>query len=532
MKNKRIIFVNGMFRTLERGTDGAQAVAVTNGVVTEIGSNMHIRPLSRRGFDVVDLGNRSVIPGIIDAHLHLPAVGNLFKRVDLDGIGSLERISLVLRKAASKLRKGQWLQGRGWNKNLWGGEFPDKSILDSVTENPVALFSKDGHLLWVNSETLQICEIGRHTPDPPGGIIVKDPRGDPTGILKENAVDLVTDKMPHQSIEERLESLLAAQKHLLRMGIVGVGDCDTGLSRLSELSQLETEDRLHLRVFGMIHPDDLEAVVRLGLRTGFGSSHVRIGGVKLYADGALGSQTAHMFEPYEGSGDDCGVATLTQAQMGSLALEAASAGISVAIHAIGDRANYEALAAVGKYSALFSNSGLRPRIEHAQLLREEEIPLFKKHGVIASVQPIHATSDRDVADRYWGTRARYAYPFKSLLGAGAMIAFGSDAPIEKANPMAGIHAAVTRKRANETRKAWYPMEKLSLLQALRAYTQGSSYACCLDDLTGSIEIGKRADFAILSNDPFRVRPDDIHRIEILATVVDGRIVYGSRRFHR
>ena len=532
MMNAKTIFINGIFHTLHGRTDGAEAVAVENGVIIEIGSNRNIKPLVRRGFEIVDLGKRPVIPGIIDAHLHLLAVGNLFKRVDLDGIDSLERISGKLKKAASGLRKGQWLQGRGWNKNLWGDDFPDKTILDNITENPVALLSKDGHLIWVNSAALRTCGIDRHTPEPQGGVILKDPEGNPTGILKENAVDLVTSKIPRQSRQEKLESILAAQRHLLKLGIVAVGDCDTEPSRLSELHELESKGRLHLRVFKMMHPDDLVSAARLGLRTGFGSSHVRIGGVKLYADGALGSQTACMFEPYEGSGDNYGVATLTQAQMESLAADAAEAAISVAIHAIGDKANCEALKALGKSSALFSKHGLRPRIEHAQLLRKEEILLFKRHGVIASVQPIHATSDRDVADRYWGARSRYAYPFKSLLRAGARIAFGSDAPIETANPMAGIHAAVTRKRANEARKAWYPKERLSPLQALRAYTLGSAYACHFDDLTGSIAVGKRADFAILSDDPFRVRPDDIHRIEILATVVDGRIVYGSGNFRR
>jgi predicted amidohydrolase YtcJ len=532
MKNKRIIFVNGLFHTLQRGTDGAQAVAVDNGVITEIGSNRDIRPLTRRGFETVDLKNRVVLPGIIDAHVHLLPIGNLFKRVDLDGIESLEKVAAVLREAVSKLGKGQWMLGRGWNKNLWGNDFPDKSILDSVTQNPVALFSKDGHLLWVNSAAMESCGIDRHTPDPPGGSIAKDAGGDPTGILKENAVDMVTEKIPRQSRREKLELIVAAQKHLLRMGIVAVGDCDTEPSRLSELHELESEGRLHLRVFKMIHPNDLEAAIRLGLRTGFGSAHVRMGGIKLYADGALGSQTAYMFKPYEGSEDNRGIATLTQDQMESLVSDAANAGISVAVHAIGDRANYEALTAIGRCSALLSKQGLRPRIEHAQLLRKEEISLFKRHGVIASVQPIHATSDRDVADRYWGTRARYAYSFRSLLGAGARLAFGSDAPIETPNPMAGLHAAVTRRRADEDRKAWYPGERLTVQQALRAYTIGSAYACHMDDIIGSLSVGKRADLAVVSDDPFRVRPGDIHGIEVLATIVDGRIVHGSRSLLR
>ena len=528
----RKIFINGEFHNLDAKAKKIQAIAVEDGEIIDVGSNVKIRPHARRGFKVYDLKKRCIIPGIIDSHLHLLALGNLFKRVDLDGVDSLIRVAAILRKAAAKLKKDQWLQGRGWDKNLWGDDFPDKNLLDVITKSPAALYSKDGHLLWVNSATLKYCGIDRSTPDPPGGIIVRDADRNPTGVLKENAVDLVSNKIPPQSYDEKTEAIIAAQKHLLKLGIVAAGDCDTRPTLISMFNELEVSGRLHLRIFKMIHPDDLDIAGRLNLQTGKGSRHLRIGCLKLFADGALGSQTAYMFKPYNQSKDNYGVETLAEKDLEGYVSKAVKAGISVAVHAIGDKANYQVLTVLGKYAASFSEKGLRPRIEHAQILRRKEIPLFRKFGVIPSVQPVHVISDRDIADRYWGARARYAYPFRSLLRSGVELAFGSDAPIETANPMAGIHAAVTRKRPNETRRAWYPAEKITVRQALKAYTLGAARACCYDDITGSISIGKRADFVVLSDDIFKTSMDRIHQIEVLATIVDGKAVFGRHNLAR
>jgi predicted amidohydrolase YtcJ len=528
----RKILINGKFYNPEPGSKAIQAIAVEDGIIIDVGSNAKIKPLSRRGFDVCDLKKRCVITGIIDSHLHLLALGNLFKRVDLDSVNSLDRVAAILEKAVSTLKKGQWLQGRGWNKNLWGDDFPGKNLLDAITGNPVALYSKDGHLLWVSSSTLEYCGIDSNTPDPPGGVILRDTYGNPTGVLKENAVDLVSERIPSQSYEEKTDSLIAAQKHLLKLGIVAVGDCDTRSIPLLSLRELDLTGRLHMRIFKMIHPDDLEMTAKLDLQTGMGSDRFRIGCLKLFADGALGSQTAYMFKPYNQSKNNYGVETLTEKDMEKYVSRAVKAGISVAVHAIGDKANYQVLKLLGKYAAAFSEKGLRPRIEHAQILKKKDIPGFKEYGVIASVQPIHVTSDRDISDRYLGARARNAYPFKSLLKSGVELAFGSDAPIEKPNPMAGIHAAVTRKRPDETRKAWYPEEKITRRQALRAYTLGAARACCYDDLTGSTTVGKRADLAVLSDDIFETRTDNIHRIEVLATIMDGKVVFGRRNLDR
>jgi predicted amidohydrolase YtcJ len=525
--DKKTIFVNGRFHTCDPATDGAQAISVDNGRIIEAGDNAEIKSLAGDNCEIVDLKGRCVIPGLIDAHLHLLSLGQSFRRVNLDGLDSLDKIKDSLRKAASRLSKNEWLRGRGWNKNLWGDDFPTGGILDEITDNPVALSSKDGHLIWVNTTALKLLRIDEDTPDPAGGVIVKDTKGQPTGILKEYAADLVLEKIPKPSYKDDIASIEAAQKHLLALGITGVGDCDGETNLFSMYNDLDLKGQLQLRIFKMIPKEGLRRAIDFEFKTGSGSEHLRVGCLKLFADGALGSQTAFMFKPYCHSSDNYGVQTLSAEEIEEYVERALGAGISVAIHAIGDRANYQTLGAIGRYGQLFKSKGLRPRIEHAQLLRGSDVNLFQAYGIIASVQPIHATSDRDVADKYWGDRARYAYPFKTLLDLGTRMAFGSDAPIETASPMAGIHAAVTRQRYGDDRPAWYPEEKITVAQALEAYALGSAYACCYDDLCGSITVGKRADMVALSDDIFAIEPGQIAKTEVLMTIVDGKIVYSQ-----
>ncbi len=527
MANKTL-FLNGDFYSYDN-ENTIQAIASDNGIITAMGSNTDLRPLKRRGYELVDLKKKFVVPGFIDSHLHLLSLGMSFDRVNLDGVDSLEKVTAILKKAAAKLSKDQWLLGRGWNKNLWGDKFPDKSILDNITDNPVVLGSKDGHLTWVNSTALKYFNIDRSTPDPEGGVIEKVTNGEPTGILKETAADICYEKIPPPPREYMIESIKQAQKHLIKLGIVAVGDCDERADLFSIYHDLDQSRKLKIRIFKMVPRDQLQRAIDFKFTTGQGTDHFRIGDLKLFADGALGSQTAYMFEPYIGSTDNYGVETLTPAQIDDYVSRAVEASIGVAMHAIGDKACYQALNGIGKYSEQFKAKGLRPRVEHAQLLRESEIPLFKKYGIIPSMQPIHATSDRDTADKYWGVRSRYAYAFKSLLKSGAKLAFGSDAPIETANPMAGMHAAVARKRANEpTRPSWYSQEKITLSLALKAYTVGAAYACHFDGIIGELSIGRKADFAVLSNHIFDIDPNKLHKTEVAMTVIDGDIVYEAK----
>ena len=387
--------------------------------------------------------------------------------------------------------------------------------------------SKDGHLLWVNSAALKIFKMDKWSNDPEGGVIERGANGEPTGILKENAVNIAEKYIPELTFAERKEAILEAQKHLLKMGIIGVGECDTKLGLFSVYHDLDHSGELKLRVFKMISPEKLQRAIDFKFKTGLGTEHLRTGCLKLFADGALGSQTALMFEPYVGSNDNYGVEATGPGQMGEYIRQAFSAGISVAIHAIGDKANYLALKTLGKYSRTAQIHKLRPRIEHAQLLRKNDTGLFNHYGILASAQPIHVTSDRDIGERYWGTRAAYAYPFKALTLSRTLLAFGSDAPIETADPIAGIHAAVTRKRVSEERRGWHPEQNLTIREAVQCYTMGAAYACCFEDITGSISLSKRADFVVLSENIFKSKPDDIINAEVVATVIDGRVAGGK-----
>ena len=527
MKVKKVVFLNGNFRRILNGKK-FQAMAVENGIIKDIGTNSKIKPLKRCGYKVLDLRNGSALPAIFDAHLHLLSLGNYFNRVNLDGLSSLEKALHEIKKKAEQASAGKWVLGRGWNKNLWGDKFPDKTVLDNITRNPVALFSKDGHLLWINSTTLQICGINKNTMNPDGGEIERDRFGEPTGILKENAVNIVEEHIPKQSKSEKVASIKVAQNNLLKAGVIGAGDCNEDQELFAIYKEMDSAGSLKLRIFKMIPKHQLDQAIKAGLRTGVGTDHFRTGCLKLFADGALGSQTALMFEAYTGSTCNFGIETLTPAQILELADKALRAGISLAIHAIGDKANFQALNSLGKFVELYKSGNLRPRIEHAQLLRESEIQLFSQYEIIASMQPIHATSDRDTADKYWGTRSRYAYAFKSLLRSGADLAFGSDAPIEDWSPFAGIYAAVTRKRSTEKRKSWYPEEKISLRQALTAYTSGSSRACRFNDITSDFSIGKKADFLVLEDDIFKLKKSEIPGIRPLMTIIDGEIAYSIK----
>ena len=525
----KTLFTNASIYSPERLW--ADSLAVCDGRIFEIGSKAKLMGLKHRGFKVIDLKRNVVLPGFIDSHLHLLSTGYNLLSIDLSGIDSLDKASSLISKTAKKLASGHWLIGRGWDKNLWADDMPDRAILDRASPNNPAMFhSKDGHMLWVNSAVLKLCGIYRNTPDPPGGSIGRDSDGKPTGILFENACELVTSKIPEPSIDLKIKALRKAVKRLNGLGIVGISDCDGYTNRLSLFKQAQEKDILSLRVFMMLAPDDVNAASSLGLKTGFGDDFLNIGCLKLYMDGSLGSQTAWMFSHYLGKTDNLGVSTMSNDELEMYFEKTHIQRISLAIHAIGDRANSELLKFFGRKYAISKKLGLKHRIEHAQVLRKSDIPKFKKYNVAVSVQPIHIIADRDLADKHWGKRAKYAYPYSMLLKAGAQMGFGSDSPIEDPNPFMGIYSAVARKKPGEDRPAWYPEQKLTVKQAVKAYTVGSADICGWQGKSGILAEGARADFVVISDDIFRIKPDEIPDIKVLATVVDGRVVYNDRSF--
>ena len=507
------------------------SMAVDGGRIVEIGTRGKLAGLTRRGFKKISLKGRTVVPGFIDSHLHLLSLGYDLFAVNLAGIDTLEKALAKIAAAAQKLPSGQWLIGRGWDKNLWGDDFPDKTMLDKVCpNNPARFFSKDGHCLWINSRALSYCDIDASTPDPDGGAIERSVDGSPTGILFENAADLVAKKLPDNSTEFKLKALKRSISYLNSQGITGVGDCDWNSNRLGLFQTAAAKGFLNLRIFMMLSPRDIDSARQLGIRTGFGNGLITIGALKLYMDGSLGSQTAWMHEPYEGHPGNVGIPTLSDDQLEMYFEKTHLNGISLAIHAIGDRANTALLDFFAKKYAVSKKLGLKHRIEHAQLLTRADIGKFKKNDVAAAVQPIHIIADIDMADKYWGKRGKYAYPFASLLKTGATLGFGSDAPVEDPNPLLGLYAAVTRKRPDETRESWYGEQRISLKQALAAYTKGSAQICSWEGQTGEIKVGARADFVILSENLFKVNLEQLPKIKALATVVDGDFVYRDKAF--
>jgi predicted amidohydrolase YtcJ len=436
-----------------------------------------------------------------------------------------------LRRVEARARRAgpeEWILGHGWNQNDWAG-FGTAADLDRVCAGrPAYLTAKSLHAGWANREALRRAGISNATPDPPGGRIQRNSKGSPTGILLESAMSLVADAIPATPMESVVESIRAAQERLWRSGLTGIHDFDGPVS-FQALQILLERGQLDLRVLKSIPHDRLGETAAHGLRSGFGNSRLWVGHVKLFADGALGPRTAAMLAPYDGEPDNTGYLMLDREAVLERGMRAAEAGLGLAIHAIGDRANHEVLEGLTALRRYESEHGLprrRHRIEHVQLLHPDDVPRLAALGVVASMQPVHATSDMTMADRYWGRRSAYGYAWHSQMQAGATLAFGSDAPVESPDPFLGLHAAVTRRRRDGTpsTEGWIPAERLSIREALSAYTEGPAFAAGRETKLGRLDSGSYADLVVLDRDPFRIPVDDLLEIKVLATMVGGRWV--------
>jgi predicted amidohydrolase YtcJ len=524
-----LVLYHGDIHTMDAAMPCAAAIAIASNQVLAVGSDKDMQSLLPPGGQVVDLLGRTVVPGFTDCHLHFMSYGLSLKQIDLAHVPTLEEALARVATRAAETPAGHWLLGRGWDHSLWeGGAFPSRQDLDRVApEHPVFLRRKCGHAGWANSRALELAGITAQTPDPPGGAIDRDPAtGQPTGILKENAMDLVGCLLEEPSVNEAVEAIKVAMTQAHRLGLVGVHTME-GATAFRTCQQLRAAGELKLRVLMQIPEDNLDGAIQAGLQTGLGDQRLRIGGVKIFADGALGARTAYMLEPFEGESDNCGIAVATAEHLRQVVGKASRAGIAVFIHAIGDRANREVLDAIEASRQAGDGPHLRHRIEHAQILHPDDLSRLARLGVVASMQPIHATQDMLLADAHWGARSAGAYAFRSLLDTGAVLAFGSDSPVEDLDMMKGIHAAVTRRRADGSpgSEGWYPEQRLSVAEAVHAYTAGAAYASGEEAIKGTLSPGKLADLVVLSQDIFTIDPMAILETEVVATMFDGEFVY-------
>lgn len=475
-----------------------------------------------------------MIPGLTDAHIHLEHYALSLKKVDCETTSRQACLARVAERARGT-PPGTWLLGHGWNQNGWPGGFGSAADLDhAAPQHPVYLTAKSLHAAWANHAALRLARISHSTPDPTGGRIGRDEQGEPTGILFETAMELVAAAVPQPTPEEVAEAILQAQPVLWQMGLTGVHDFDRQRC-FAALQILHARQKLGIRVLKSIPVEDLPHAAALGLRSGFGDDFLRVGGVKAFADGALGPRTAAMLRPYEGEPENRGMLLLDAEQLVEIGRKAIEHGLSLAVHAIGDLANHEVLNAYAQIRAIeqhrpVPSPALRHRIEHVQIIHPDDAGRLAELGIIASMQPLHAPSDMQMADRYWGERAAHSYAWRTQLKQGAVLAFGSDAPVESPNPFWGLYAAVTRRRAGGAPgpDGWFPAQRLTVEEALRGYTTGAAYAGGLEDRLGRLAPGCLADLLVLEADPYLCNPEELRDLRPAATMVAGEWVWQAR----
>jgi predicted amidohydrolase YtcJ len=521
----------------------AEALLARDGRVAAVGPASELARTGGRA-ERVDLRGGLMVPGLFDAHVHFMWWGFQMEEVDLRSSGTLREALDVLAARARELPSGRWLTGGRFDKNAWG-RWPTASDLDAATgDRPAVLRSRDGHSRWLNSAGLRAAGITRQTPAPAGGAIFRDAHGEPTGILQERANELADRAVPTATEADCDAAVDRAQREALRTGLTGVESLEQA-SSYAAFRRARDRGKLGVRVvMGIPHRSlarslpttgtppqirdaekfDFESALENGMRSGEGDDWLQLGHVKFFSDGALGSQTAALEEPYEGT-EDRGILTFEPLGLRADVAAAAVAGLAVAIHAIGDRAVRVALEAIAPTRV--TAPALRQRVEHVQLVREEDLGRFGALGVIASMQPIHATSDRDLADRYWGPRRTpRAYPWRTLLRHGAVIAFGSDAPVEPIDPLLGIHAALTRRRPTDA-AAWFAEQRLTLDEALHAYTAAAAFATGREREWGTLEAGMRCDATVVDRDLATLREDELLEARVRATITDGTVRFAD-----
>jgi predicted amidohydrolase YtcJ len=542
-----LLIHGGPIMSLDPAVPNAAALAVRGDRILAIGDEATVRAALRPGYEALNLRGRTALPGLCDAHIHLLWTAQVATQVNLDGVQSLAAALEAVRIVAATLPADAWVLGHGWDHSLWGGRWPTAAELDAVTAGrPAFLTRKDLHSCWVNQAALQRAGISDTPGDPEGGAIGRDERGAANGLLFENAQKYLYAVLPQASVAANERAIQGLTRQFQQSGITSI-HVPEGPDCLAAVQTLYGRGELGVRVLHHLRMTGLEAAIETGVRSGLGDMWVRIGGVKIFSDGSLGSHTAHMLAPFSGLPADAphprGLPMLPAAELQALVARAIGAGISVTVHAIGDAANRGVLDAIeaamqqhpeplpattppppGRglpHLALIPN-----RIEHAQILHADDIGRFGRLGVVASIQPIHATSDSDIASDLLGERCRSAYAWRSLLASGAILACGSDAPVESWSPWAGIHAAVTRQRpSGYPEGGWYPEQRLTLEETLWGYTVGPALASGELSSKGTLSAGKLADIIVVDRDLSATDAADLHHVGTDITILNGQVVW-------
>jgi predicted amidohydrolase YtcJ len=524
------LYRHGRIYTNDPESPWAEAMVVRGEEIIAVGDDAEVSALAGVGATVIDLEGHFVMPGFNDAHVHLGSAGADFLAVRLNGAASIAELQKRVKDAAAQHKKGEWITGSGWDHTLWPDKkFPNREDLDAVApDNPVALTHVSGHVEVVNSLALRLAGITKSTPNPAGGEIERDASGEPTGMLKEAAaMRLVNMKIPGLTHERRRHGIEMAFADVARNGVTSVQD-NSAWEDFLVYRELKNEGKLTARVTEWLpFPAPLEKLEQMRREGGATDPWLKTGMLKMVEDGALGSRTAAMLEPYSDAPSERGILALPPEKLKAYAIERDKAGFQLGFHAIGDRANRVALDAFEAVQKANGPRDRRDRIEHAQIVAPQDFPRFARLGVIASMQPSHETTDMRWAESRVGPeRAKGAYAWATMQKFGVRLAFGTDYDVEPVSPMRGLYACVTRELpGGGPAGGWEPQEKISLADCVRAYTTGSAYAQFEEGKKGELREGEYADFIVLSNDLTKIPPSQYTATEVLRTVVGGRTVY-------
>ena len=523
----------------------AEAIAIKGNRVLQVGGSALIQKLVGPGTTVIDLKGKRVVPGFNDAHVHFYTGGASLTSVRLREATSQIDFRNRIAAFARTTRKGEWILNGSWDHESWNPpRLPDHALIDDVTpDNPVFVNRLDGHMMLANSLAMRLAGVDRNAKDVPGGVIVRDKDGNPTGIFKDAAASLIQKVIPAPSEEQVREAILAAQRYAAENGVTSVQDMgvfssrglETTLAGIEIYQELEKRNELTVRIAAHLPLVEWKRLAGAGIRADFGNEYLNLGSLKAFADGSLGSTTAWFFQPFSDAPSTSGIASAELSDPETMyrnLQQADEAGLQIAVHAIGDRANNTIL---GLFQQLEKQNGPRDRrlrIEHAQHLQASDVPRFKELKVIASMQPYHCIDDGRWAEKRIGAeRAKLTYAFRSLLDAGATLAFGSDWWVAPMSPLMGIYAASTRRTLDGKHpEGWIPEQKISVKEALHAYTVGSAYGSFEENLKGSLQPGKLADLAVLSADILNIAPAQIEDVKVDLTIFDGKVVYSRQSY--